>query len=202
MSAVHEKLYTVEEFFRLIPDRAKGDLLDGKIYRASPESLADDRLGYLIRFLLRGFSRERGLGGEVTGSRVAYVLGVRRAPEPDVAYVSESRRHILTPTRGTAAPDVAVEIVSEDSRDRDYGDKRRLYEEAGVGEYWFIDPLIGRCEFLRLENGRFVPTPLESGSVFRSALLPGFWLDTAWLLSDPLPDEYDGLARLLGSQST
>lgn len=193
---IEDKLYTVEDFFRLVADGEKADLIDGVIYPAPPVEVPEDRLGYLIRFLLRGYSR-KNTGGEVLGSRFTYALALHRAAEPDVSFVSEARRQILTRTRGTAAPDVAVEVVSQDSRDRDYGVKHRLYEEAGVCEYWIIDPAEHRCEFHRLEDGRFLPVSLEQDLIFRSEALPGFWLDIRWLLADPLPDEYQCLDQIL-----
>lgn len=192
-----EKLYTVEEFFQLVPDGRKADLLDGVIHMASPDSISSDDLGYLVRFLLQGYSRARGLGGKAQGSRVAFVLGERRAPEPDVSFVTRARLSILQQTRGQGPPDIAVEIVSEDSDERDYVTKKRLYEEAGVLEYWILDPLHGRAEFHRLSGGRYWLCPLEDGRVFRSDALPGFRLNTGWLLSSPLPNEFECLRQIL-----
>lgn len=194
-----QKLYTVDEFFKLLPDGKKADLIDGVIYVASPDTPLSDDLGFLIRFLIRGYTQARKLGGAVHGSRVAFELGRRRAPEPDVSYVSQARKHILSKTRGRGAPDIAVELVAEGSIDRDYIAKKQLYEAAGVQEYWIIDPLKQSCTFYRLRDGRFAPLPLDSGHLFRSEVLTGFWLDVNWLFSDPLPDEGDCLQQILAS---
>ena len=84
-------------------------------------------------------------------------------------------------------PDIAVEIVSRESRQRDYGEKKQLYADAGVSEYWIVDPLQRRVEFHRLHAGRYEPVPLEQNRIFRSVVLEGFWLDVEWLLTEPLP---------------
>jgi Uma2 family endonuclease len=34
--------------------------------------------------------------------------------------------------------------VSPDSRERDFGEKKRLYQWSGVFEYWIIDPMLNR----------------------------------------------------------
>jgi hypothetical protein len=39
--------------------------------------------------------------------------------------------------------------------------------------------------------------PLEDGHVFRSGVLPGFWLEVNWLLTQPLPNAYQCLQQLL-----
>jgi Uma2 family endonuclease len=97
-------------------------------------------------------------------------------------------------------PDIAVEIVSRDSRTRDYVEKKQLYLDAGVPEYWLIDLLAGRCEFLQLVDGRYEPIPLENNRIFKSRALPGFWLDVEWLLADPPANDYHCLQAILSAQ--
>jgi Uma2 family endonuclease len=82
-----------------------------------------------------------------------------------------------------------VEIVSEDSRTRDRRDKYFEYETAGVREYWMVDPDNREARFLGLgPNGRYAPLPVDQSGVFRSTVLPGFWLRVEWLWQDPLPN--------------
>ena len=57
-----------------------------------------------------------------------------------------------------------MEIVSRDSRHRDYFEKKQLYQEAGTLEYWIVDPLQNRVEFYRLVEGRYELVPLEHQS--------------------------------------
>jgi Uma2 family endonuclease len=191
-------LVTVEEFFCLVPDGQKADLIDGVIYMASPDTRRSDRLGGWIKFLLQGYSVAKGLG-EVYGSRFAFALSEFRAPEPDVAFVRTERLSLVEERRMVGGPDIAVEVVSRDSRQRDYGEKKQLYAEAGVTEYWIIDPLQQRVEFHRLQAARYALIPLEHNRIFRSAVLPGFWLDVEWLLAESLPNEYNTLQEILRS---
>jgi Uma2 family endonuclease len=191
-------LVSVEEFFCLVPDGQKADLIDGVIYMASPDTRRSDRLGGLIKFLLQGYAAVKGLG-EVYGSRFAFELTEFRAPEPDVAFVRTERLTLVSDRRMMGGPDIAVEVVSRDSRQRDYGEKKQLYADAGVTEYWIIDPLQQRCEFHRLHEGHYELVPLEHNRIFRSAVLEGFWLDVEWLLAETLPNEYDLLQELVRS---
>jgi Uma2 family endonuclease len=190
------RLYDVEEFFALVPDGQKADLIDGVIYMASPDTPRNADITSFLHFLLRGFSRT-GNRGKVYSNRVAFVLAPRRCPEPDVAFISSERLSAIQETRVQGGPDIAVEITAKESTERDYITKRALYEEAGVREYWIVDPLQQRCTFLLLENGRYTEAPLRGGLYFHSAVLPGFWLDTRWLLGYPLPDEFECLDLIL-----
>ena len=192
-----EGLVTVNEFYRLVPDGQKADLIDGVIYRASPDTEdADDLFGFVL-FLLRGYNWVKKLGGRVFGSRFSFRLTKQRAPEPDVAYVRRERVHLIRRREMKGGPDLAVEIVSRDSRTRDYRDKKELYQQAGVAEYWILDPLKQRVQFFRLRHGRYELVPLEDGPIFRSEVLPGFWLDVNWLFAEPLPDGYACLQAIL-----
>src|SRR5262247_4456883 len=104
-------LVTVEEFYCLVPDGQKADLIDGVIYLASPDTRRSDRLGGFIKFLMQGYAAVQGLG-EVYGSRFAFELSQFRAPEPDAAFVCTERLHLVSERRMVGGPDIAVEIVS------------------------------------------------------------------------------------------
>jgi Uma2 family endonuclease len=191
-----QDLVTVEDFFVLVPDGQKADLIDGAIYMASPDSTRNDQIGGFIRFLVQGYAEVKKLG-MVFGSRFTFELSDIRAPEPDVAFVKNQRLHLLKKNKMVGGPDVAVEIVSPDSRHRDYFEKRLLYETAGVLEYWIIDPLQHRAEFHRLEEAAFRLAALEENSIFRSQALEGFWIDVEWLFAEELPSAFESLRKIL-----
>jgi Uma2 family endonuclease len=184
---VADDLVTVDEFYALVPDGQKADLIDGVIYMASPDSRRANKLTGFVYRLFQGFLEARNLGGEVFYSRFACRLSELCAPEPDVAYVRPERVSLVEEGGMRGGPDIAVEVVSRESRHRDYEDKRRLYEEAGIPEYWLVDPVQRRVEFLVLEDGRYRLAPLEANRLFRSRALPGFFIDVDWLLADLLP---------------
>lgn len=194
-------LVTVDEFHALIGDGQKADLINGIIYMASPDSLEANDLNAFLCFLMRGYVAARNLGGKVFVSRFAFELSEIRAPEPDVAYVRPERMELVEHRGMRGGPDIAVEIVSRESRTRDYEDKKQLYLEAGVGEYWLVDPLARRVEFWRLDVDRYELVPLERNRIFRSEVLPGFWLDVEWLLAASPPNDYACLQKILGKEA-
>ncbi len=72
--------------------------------------------------------------------------------------------------------DLVMEVVSED-RKHDLETKRLEYAQAGIPEYWVVDPKEGRITVHRLDEGATSYT--EHGAFGRgeraaSALLPGF----------------------------
>jgi Uma2 family endonuclease len=190
-------LVDYETYRALVKDGEKADLIDGVIYMASPDKKINNDLNGFIYQLIDGFMAARNIDGVTFLSRFSCRITEFCAPEPDVGYVRPDRAHLVEQRHMLGGPDIAVEIVSRDSRARDYGVKRELYQSAGVAEYWIIDPLKGQALFLRLEDGKYQAAELESGHVFRSSVIPGFWLDVHWLFSSPLPKAYHCLAQIL-----
>jgi len=192
---------SVEEFVQRVGDGQKADLLDGVIYMASPDSPEAAEVNGFLQTLLNYFTRRRKLG-KVYGPRSAFRLfpdsAESWAPEPDVAFVLGERTKLWKGSVFQGPPDMAVEIVSTDSIDRDTITKRDAYERAGVREYWIIDLIQGKCTFLRLERGTYREVP-ASGTVFRSEVVQGFWLDTGWLFADELPPPDVCLEKIFGS---
>jgi Uma2 family endonuclease len=188
--------YTFEDFCWIVPDGQKADLINGVIYMASPDNIAADDLFGWLRSVVSIYSRRKDLG-RVVGSRVAFRLGDRNGPEPDVGFVRKERKADIKGTYVLGPPDAAFEIVSPDSIERDYVTKRTQYEAARVKEYWIIDPLKQKVTLLRLDaSGKFREVRSQKGRL-HSRVIDGFWLEIAWLWQQPLPDEIETIFRIM-----
>jgi Uma2 family endonuclease len=122
--------------------------------------------------------------------------------EPDLLFLSRAHFERLTPERLVGPPDLAVEIVSDDSVHRDRVDKFDEYEAAGVPEYWVLDnrPEEQRAWFYQLDpSGRYQSVPVGTDGVYSSAALPGFELRVEWLWQEE-PDVLAALAAVIGPE--
>ena len=98
---------------------------------------------------------------------------LQRAPEPDLVIILNQRRGIMGRSRVEGAPDIVVEILSTD-RNRDLARKRQIYAEAGVREYWPIDPRNDTVVQLELRDGEyFERAVLGPDDTLTTPLLPG-----------------------------
>ncbi len=135
--------------------------------------------------------------GQIYGSRVATRFTKRTAPEPDILFMSKAHMHRVKRGGVEGAPDIAVEIVSPESIDRDYNLKRLKYEGAGVPEYWIIDEIEETITLLRLgADGKYREVRPKKGE-YHSTVLPGIWLRPEWLFHLPRPRKLDALQMLL-----
>ncbi len=75
-----------------------------------------------------------------------------------------------------------MDVASPGTRKRDETIKRRLYERAGVSEYWIIDPDIDVIRVYKRTGdgfGRPIELSREAGDVLATSLLPGLELPLA-----------------------
>jgi len=187
MIATTVKRFTFEEFCRLVPDGQKADLIGGMIYMASPDNLDAGDLTALLLAVMRIYTERHRLG-KVYVLRIAFRLSEFESPEPDIAFVSKKRLHLVRRGYVAGPPDAAMEIVSPESAERDYVLKRHQYREAGVPEYWIIDEENHLITLLRLDaRGRYRKVRPRHGK-YESQVMPGFFLRPEWLWQDPLPE--------------
>jgi Uma2 family endonuclease len=80
-------------------------------------------------------------------------------------------------------PDIVIEVVSQESRERDYVIKRAEYLEAGVRLYWIIDPLTRSATVLTRRTDTWDEQRLDASGKLTTRLLPGFELKLADLFA-------------------
>jgi Uma2 family endonuclease len=191
--------YTFDDFCAMIRDDQKADLLDGVIYMASPDNTDANKLFLWLASLMNIYARRKKLG-DVFGARVALKLDEEHGPEPDIVFVRTKNLHRVKRGHVKGAADLAIEIVSPESIERDYEHKRALYEAHGISEYWIIDETDQSVTLLRLRQGKYRPVRTRKGEL-HSKVLTGFWLRLEWLWQKPLPDEWKTLRQILARQT-
>lgn len=101
----------------------------------------------------------------------------------------ESERHpdlaiYLTPMPDedpwwTWVPEIVIEVVSRDSKGRDYTEKREEYLAFGVSEYWIVDCDKGELRVLRRRGSKWTERIVRPPQTYQTRLLPGFELNLA-----------------------
>lgn len=127
-------------------------------------------LEYLF-FAFRTFIEQ--LGGKVRFAPLRLQVRAGRFREPDILLVRDAgdpRRQ----NRYWLGADLVVEIVSPDDPERDTVTKRADYAEAGVPEYWIVNPVEATITVLQLAEAAYTEYGVfKRGETARSALLEG-----------------------------
>jgi len=179
---------TYEEFLQWADEGTMAEWVDGEVIVMTPASMRHQDLAVFVVALLRLFVEQRQ-AGKVLCAPFQMKTGEDLAGrEPDAVFVSREHLDRLGDTYLNGPADLAVEIISQESRSRDRRDKFREYEQGGVREYWLIDPIREQAEFYCLdENGTYRLAAIDEEGIFRSVVLAGLWLKVHWLWQDPLP---------------
>ncbi len=91
--------------------------------------------------------------------------------QPDLCVICDKFKLDFRGCNGT--PDLMVEIISPSNSKHDIYTKFNLYEEAGVLEYWIIEPQDKILFVYTLQNGKFIGLPPQTyGQDIKSPLFP------------------------------
>jgi len=199
------KLWTSDEFLDWIDEGVKAELIDGKIFMHSPVSIRHARLLNFLDRLLGNYIEAKKLG-ELFRELIAVRFDQRRTLMPDLCFFKNEQLAQLTPTFSPVAPAFVVEVLSPSTKRNDLGRKRDIYEQAGVEEYWVLDPIHLDHHFFHRENGAEIFIEFaqqneqgeQTASRVESHAISGFFVERAWLDPDHLPDVMPCLARILG----
>ena len=131
------KRWTLPDVHRLPDDGNRYELVHGELFVTPPPT--DDHETILARLarILEPYVAEQKLGLVYRPRAVLRFNGSE--VEPDLM-VRQPSPHKNTPWELTPRPSLIVEVLSGSTRQRDRIQKRELYEEAEVPEYWMIDP--------------------------------------------------------------
>jgi Uma2 family endonuclease len=189
---------SLDEFLASSDEQRREEWVEGEVIPMSPASLEHQDLGMLLKVVLRLYAEHHGLGKVLDAPFPMALREQGRAREPDILFVAREHLDRLAEKHLEGPADLAVEIVSPESLGRDRGDKFAEYEEAGVAEYWIIDPRRKQVEvYLLSDDGLYHPLAPQADGALRSRVLPGFPLRPEWLFRDPLPQALE-VARELG----
>ncbi len=176
-----KRRWTYDELLAEMPETNQpSELWDGELIMSPvPHPLHQTIVGTVYRMLYE-FVAARNLG-EVYISPIDIVLSPTRVVQPDVVYISKSNFGIVT-DRIRGVPDLAVEVISQGSWRRDRVDKKALYEQFGVTEYWIVDIEARTIEvFARVRNAYQLHGRAAGAKVAKSKLLTGFGVSFAQL---------------------
>ena len=138
----------------------------------------------ILRFLLIAlFEWTRREGGEVFCSPLSLRIREGKFREPDLLVLRDAD----DPRNQNAywlGADLVIEIVSPDNPRRDLHTKRGDYAEAGIPEYWIVNPLDDTITVLTLSGDAYAEHSVcVRGDQVEGTILPGFSVDATEVLA-------------------
>ncbi len=130
--------YTYNDYL-LLPEDKRHEILDGEIYVVPAPKTNHQRVFRDLFDALLHHVRGHDLG-EILSAPFDVLLSEENVVQPDIVFVRKERAHLIDEANLKGPPDLAVEILSPTSRNKDTELKRKIYARFGIQEYWIVDP--------------------------------------------------------------
>ena len=172
------KQWTLEEVHSLPDDGNKYELVRGELFVTPPPTDPHETIASRLTRILDPYVEQHGLGFVYRPRAVMRFEGSEVEPDLMVRSLHPSDE----PDWDDAPiPLLIVEILSPSTRRRDQVQKRSLYMDAGVAEYWMVDPerrvvtvvRLGREDVVARETVRWRPDGAAAELTFEVARVFG-----------------------------
>ncbi len=169
-------VWTYDDYARLPDDGKRYEVIRGELYMSAAPRPLHQRVITRLSFFLEGFLENSALGTAfVAPIDVILPQKLGDPVQPDIVVVRRESLHIIDELNIRGAPDLLVEVLSPSNPAHDRSLKYDLYAEAGVLEYWIVDPRQRTVEIHLLRDGAYeLAGQWGVGEVARSELLDGF----------------------------
>ena len=165
-----------------IVELSEGQLLVHEMPNLEHQRIVDE-LGFAINLLIREHA-----GGRKFSSPTPIRLWEGKIREPDLVYYAAGREDCYH-VQYADPPDLAIEVLSPSTRRIDREEKAAEYAEAGVMEYWIVDPEGRSIEVLTGagSEGYTSRRQFGPGDEVTSTVLPGLVVSVATLIPAESP---------------
>jgi Uma2 family endonuclease len=164
MPIVSTTKMTAQQFLQLgeDPPGVRLELVDGEV--AVSPSPTPDHSNVVVKLLalLENHNAANDLGE--LHHDVDTILNRFNVRRPDILFFFAARTHLIGKKAMEGPPDLAIEVISPSSSEVDREDKFTQYRDAGVANYWIIDPVNQTLDAWRLENGSYQNVGHAQGS--------------------------------------
>lgn len=157
---IKESGWTVEDYRKLPEDGNQYEIVGGKLELKPSPTTTHQRIIHRLGSVLTNLCEYEYI---IMYSPVDVIFSDNETRQPDILMIHRSREHIIEEHGVVGPPDLAIEILSQNSAKRDRVMKKESYARFAVPEYWIVDPAHLTIEqYLLVHSGE----PYELANVF------------------------------------
>lgn len=168
--------WTYEDYRQLPEDGWRYEVIGGVLHMTPAPSPNHQLILRNLSLALGAFLKDTHLG-EFIFSPIDVLLpnDLATPVQPDLIFLRKNRLDLIKREGIHGAPDLVAEILSPSNWIVDRREKFRLYSQAGVEEYWILDPEARTLEVFVLRGSSYeLLGSFGSGEAARSEVLQGF----------------------------
>lgn len=155
--------WTYSQYAALPDDGERYEIIDGVLYLMPPSPKEWHQQAVVLLTIYLGNHVQLAGLGRVYVAPFDVELAFNTVVQPDILVILQENMDRITPSRVVGAPDLAVEVLSPGTARYDRLKKSWAYAQAGVREYWLVDPLKKTIEVFALEGGEYSLVGVFSG---------------------------------------
>ncbi len=126
------------EYLKL-PEGTNAQLIEGEIIEMTSPATPHQKLLVNLCILIGDYVEKMNLGTLLIAPTDVF-LNEQNIYQPDLFFIAKERESIIKENGIHGSPDLIIEILSPSTAYYDTKKKFMNYKEAGVKEYWIIDP--------------------------------------------------------------
>ena len=189
-----------ERRYEAMPEGIKAELIEGRVYMASPVSCSHAQphaslLGWIVNY-------SAATPSTIALDNATLRLDLENEPQPDVmlriAHSKHAASRVSQDDYVEGAPELVAEIAHS-SASYDLHEKLRAYRRHGIREYLVWRIRDAAIDWFVLRGGEYAPLPADEQGILKSEIFPGLWLDRPAMLSGDLSKVFTVLQLGLAS---
>jgi Uma2 family endonuclease len=170
-----------ERRYQAMPKQQKAELIEGKVYMASPVRIIHGQPHAYIMGWLAVY--HAATPGTQFADNTTVRLDIDNEPQPDALLrLEDGQSQIDVDDYIQGAPELIVEIAAS-TASYDLQEKLQVYRRNGVREYlvWQVSDRL--FDWFCLRDGKYVTLQPDEKNIIKSEVFPGLWLELDSLLN-------------------
>lgn len=161
------------EVFDLLPEGTRIQLINNTLIMSPAPSINHQRfVGSIFNQIYNWNSITKQ--GEVFTAPIDVQLNYEQIFQPDIIFISNNNKKIITSKRIIGAPDLVIEVLSPGNAGYDKHEKFFAYQQYGVKEYCIVNTLIPSATIYRRDKRGFLVAVIPETEVMNFDTLKNF----------------------------
>jgi len=166
--------YTYQDYLNLPDDGKRYELINGELVMTPAPNTIHQNIIVKMIYEIERFLQQQKIG-KLFCAPTDVKFNDTNILQPDIVFISKERSGVITENIINGAPDLIIEILSPGTAYYDLIEKKEIYEQYGVKEYWIVDPKKNRVDIYQNIDQRFeLNQRLDVEGIAKSLVIEGF----------------------------
>lgn len=155
---------TIMEVFESLPEGTLAEVINNQLIMTPSPDFWHQDIVTEVASQLRLYVNQKAMGKIIVAPMDVY-FGWKNVFQPDIIFLSTSQTDLIHEGKIKGAPDLIIEVLSPGTEKFDRKEKKKVYEEHGVKEYWMIDVKTKDVTGYQLKENKYTVIPSETGTI-------------------------------------